>query len=150
MHTTRLLLALMLALGAGGCLNRSAPSYTMVDPNTGQQYVVVQPPQQFAQPTQYQQPGFELYGQGSAQAAYAAPVPAQTAQPPQTAQINPLTGSEIPNRGLFTAPSAPLSNSYSYAPAVQPSYVVQYQAPYPPPQPQVMYAPQPAPVYRGR
>jgi hypothetical protein len=144
MQTTRLLLATTLALGTGGCLNRSAPSYTMVDPNTGQQYVVVQPPQQMAQPTQYASPGFELYGQGG-QPVYAQAPPAAPPPPPQ----QQTGGNEIPNRGLFTASNTPLNSSYAYAPPQQQPYVVQYQQPYPQP-PQVVYAPPPAPITRTR
>ena len=107
-------LGLIAALGAG-CAKRQA-TYVAVDPNTGQQYAVVQQQQQVAttttyqQPVQYQSRGFELYGQGGVSAqAQAAPAP---------------TTDDIPNRGLFTS-----GRSAVAAPQMQQSYVVQYQAP---------------------
>ena len=112
-------LALVAALGAG-CAKRQA-TYVAVDPNTGQQYQVVQQAQPqvattttaYQQPVQYQSRGFELYGQGgiSAQAQSASSAPATTTD-------------DIPNRGLFTS-----RRSAVPAPQVQQSYVVQYQAP---------------------
>ena len=95
---------LIAALGAG-CVKQQA-TYVAVDPNTGQQYAVVQP----AQPSR----GFELYGQGG--------VSAQTQVAPSSAPSG--TTNDISNRGLFTS-----YNSAVSAPEVQQSYVVQYQAP---------------------
>jgi hypothetical protein len=112
-------LGLIAALGAG-CAKRQA-TYVAVDPNTGQQYAVVQQAQPqvatattYQQPVQYQSRGFELYGQGGASAqAQAAPSSA-----PAT------TTDDIPNRGLFTS-----RRSAVPVPQAQQSYVVQYQAP---------------------
>ncbi len=95
-------LGLIAALGAG-CVKQEA-TYVAVDPNTGQQYTVVQP----AQPQQSR--GFELYGQGA--------VAVQAEVAPS------VTTNDIPNRGLFTS-----HGSADRAPQVQSSYVVQYQAP---------------------
>ena len=113
-------LGLIAALGAG-CAKRQA-TYVAVDPNTGQQYAVVQqaPPQvatttpAYQQPVQYQSRGFELYGQGG--------VSAQAQAAPSSAPVT--TTDDIPNRGLFTS-----RRSAVPAPQVQQSYVVQYQAP---------------------
>jgi len=112
-------LGLIATLGAG-CVTRQA-TYVAIDPNTGQQYAVVQQAQPqvattttYQQPVQYQSRGFELYGQGGASAqAQAAPSSA-----PAT------TTDDIPNRGLFTS-----RRSTVPAPQMQQSYVVQYQAP---------------------
>ena len=112
-------LALIAALGAG-CAKRQA-TYVAIDPNTGQQYQVVQQQQQVAttptyqQPVQYQSRGFELYGQGGG-------VSAQAQAAPSSAPA--ATTDDIPNRGLFTA-----RRSAVPAPPVQQSYVVQYQPP---------------------
>ena len=95
-------LGLIAALGAG-CVKQEA-TYVAVDPNTGQQYTVVQP----AQPQQSR--GFELYGQGG--------VAVQAEVAPS------VTTNDIPNRGLFTSHSSVVA-----APEVQQPYVVQYQAP---------------------
>jgi polysaccharide export outer membrane protein len=113
-------LGLIAALGAG-CAKRQA-TYVAVDPNTGQQYAVVQQQQQqqvasaptYQQPVQYQSRGFELYGQGG--------VSAQAQAAPSSAPAT--TTDDIPNRGLFTS-----RRSAVPAPQMQQSYVVQYQAP---------------------
>ncbi len=112
-------LGLIAALGAG-CAKRQA-TYVAVDPNTGQQYAVVQQAQPqvattptYQQPVQYQSRGFELYGQGG--------VSAQAQAAPSSAPAT--TTDDIPNRGLFTS-----RRSAVPAPQVQQSYVVQYQAP---------------------
>jgi polysaccharide biosynthesis/export protein len=113
-------LGLIAALGAG-CAKRQA-TYVAVDPNTGQQYQVVQQAQQqqqqvattYQQPVQYQSRGFELYGQGG--------VSAQAQAAPSSAPAT--TTDDIPNRGLFTS-----RRSVAPAPQAQQSYVVQYQAP---------------------
>ena len=114
-------LGLIAALGAG-CAKRQA-TYVAVDPNTGQQYAVVQQAQQqqqvattttYQQPVQYQSRGFELYGQGG--------VSAQAQAAPSSAPAT--TTDDIPNRGLFTS-----RRSAVPAPQMQQSYVVQYQAP---------------------
>jgi len=125
-------LAVIAALGAG-CAKKQQ-TYMMIDPNTGQQYTVMQ--QQgataYQQPGQYQaapaqSQGFELYGQGG----YNAQAQATTSAPPAA------TTDDIPNRGLFTSrrSSAPAQ------PQVRQPYVVQYQAPA-----QTYVAPQPAPA----
>jgi polysaccharide export outer membrane protein len=147
------LLMVPLALAAGGCMRSTSPTYTMVDPNTGQQYAVVAPPTQasyaqsgYAQPSQ----GFELYGQ-PAQQSYAQ-------QPPQaSSQTADPANEPIPNRGLFTSRR---SSSYAVAPQIQTQpqaqqiqaqqpYVIQYgngaYAPQPYGQPQ--YAPRPTTPY---
>jgi polysaccharide export outer membrane protein len=112
-------LALIAALGAG-CAKRQA-TYIAVDPNTGQQYTVVQQAQpQVATTTTYQQPapyqsrGFDLYGQGG--------VNAQAQASPSSAPAS--SADDIPNRGLFTS-----RRTAAPAPQVQQSYVVQYQPP---------------------
>ena len=110
----------LIAASGAGCVQQQA-TYVAVDPNTGQQYTVVQPAQPqvdttttYQQPVQYQSRGFELYGQGGVSAqAEVAPSYAPSA-----------TTNDIPNRGLFTS-----HGSAGPAPQVQPSYVVQYQAP---------------------
>src|SRR4051794_19065319 len=103
MRQARLVLALaLIAVVAAGCARRSAQTYVMVDPNTGQQYQVVQPqaqmqPQvqtqvttQYQAPAQYQSRGFELYGQGSGPGGYSAQAQVQpqgsTPPPPGTAE----------------------------------------------------------------
>src|SRR6478672_6766662 len=111
MRQARLVLALaLIAVVAAGCARRSAQTYVMVDPNTGQQYQVVQPqaqmqPQvqtqtttQYQAPAQYQSRGFELYGQGgySAQAQAQTQVQTQT-QMQGSAQQTPDPAAEIPN-----------------------------------------------------
>lgn len=112
-------LGLIAALGAG-CAKRQA-TYVAVDPNTGQQYQVVQQAQPqvaaaptYQQPVQYQSRGFELYGQGG--------VSAQAQAAPSSAPAT--TSDDIPNRGFFTS-----RRTAAAAPQVQQSYVVQYQAP---------------------
>ena len=108
-------LGLIATLGAG-CVTREA-TYVAIDPNTGQQYAVVQQAQPqvattttYQQPVQYQSRGFELYGQGG--------VSAQAQAAPAT------TTEDISNRGLFTSRGSAVP-----APQLQQSYVVQYQAP---------------------
>jgi polysaccharide export outer membrane protein len=142
-----LLVMVPVAFAASGCMRSASPTYTMVDPNTGQQYAVAPPQQAYAQPG-YAQPaqGFELYGQ-SAQQSYAQQPPPQTSSQAAEAANEP-----IPNRGLFTARR---SSSYAVAPQVQTQpqpqiqvqqpYVVQYGAGAYAPQPYVQqqYAPQP-------
>ena len=81
-------LGLIAALGAG-CVKQQA-TYVAVDPNTGQQYTVVQPAQPqvatattYQQPIQYQSRGFELYGQGGVSVQ---------------AEVAPSSGSCVPAR----------------------------------------------------
>jgi polysaccharide export outer membrane protein len=137
-------LALIAALGAG-CAKRPPAYTTMVDPATGQQYVVLQPGQMpgYA-PPQYQQQGFELYGQPNTQ-AYAGPAPA--------AKRYSGEQGEIPNRGLFGGGSSRVTYAQVPQPAPQAvpqivqqqqPYVVQYQQPYAAPRAPV-YAQQAAP-----
>jgi len=147
-----LLLTLPVALAAGGCMRSASPTYTMVDPNTGQQYAVVAPPQQagypqsgYVQASPGPSQGFELYGQ-SGQQSYAQ-------QSPQTSQAADPANEPIPNRGLFTSRR---SSSYAIAPQpqaqqiqVQQPYVIQYGNGAYAPQPYVpqQYAPQPRTPY---
>jgi polysaccharide export outer membrane protein len=121
---TVLALAMIGALGAG-CAKRQQ-TYVMVDPNTGQQYTVVQPeaaaaPVQYQSAPQTQSRGFELYGQGAYAAQARVTPPAQA-----SAQPVPDTTDEIPNRGLFTSRRSAYA---APAPHVQQPYVVQYQPP---------------------
>ena len=127
------------ALAVSGCMRATSPAYTMVDPNTGQQYAVVAPPPQagyappgYAQPPQGLSQGFELYGQ-SAQQSYAQ-------QTPQASPQADPANEPIPNRGLFTA-----RRSSSYVVAPQPQQQIQAQQPYVIQYGAGTYAPQPYP-----
>jgi protein involved in polysaccharide export with SLBB domain len=112
-------LGLIAALGAG-CAKQQATSVA-VDPNTGQQYAVVQQAQPqfgtttYQQPVQYQSRSFELYGQGGGVSVEAQVAPSSA---PAT------TTDDIPNRGFLTSRGSAVP-----APQLQQSYVVQYQAP---------------------
>ncbi len=149
MRNARILLALMVALAATGCMRKSAQTYYVMDPQTGQPVPVVQQqqaaqayPQQAyaqqsypapqgyaqtyaAQPSRSSLPSRSLYSTSPAyaQQAYA---PQQYAQPMQVQQ--PRAGS---GRGLFSSSRRTQQAYAQQQPALQQPYVAQYT---PPPQ----------------
>ena len=153
MRNARILLALMVALAAAGCMRKSAQTYYIIDPQTGQPVPVVQqqqtaqyPQQDYQQQTYAQQsyPAPQGYAQTyaaspsrsslpsrtlySASPAYAQQAYAQQqyAQPVQVQQPRAATG-----RGLFSSGRRTQQAYVQQQPALQQPYVAQYT---PPPQ----------------
>jgi len=137
MRQTHILLAVLAALTLGGCMQRQAQTYYILDPQTGQPVPVVTPQRQFAQPAYpqqqytaqtYQQPRAaqqSLYSSSpaAAQQSYAQPQYAQ--QPYSQPAAAPRVGAKSSGRGLFTSRrSAPRYAPQQYvAPAAGGPYV---------------------------
>ena len=114
MRHSRILLVLMLALAAAGCARKSAQTYYIMDPQTGQPVPVVTQ-QQMAQPQ-------------------AAPVYAQQGYPQPYGA--PVAAAPLPSRTLYSTSPAYAQQAY----AAQPSYAPYGQPAYAPPQPAQAYA----------
>lgn len=157
MRNARFFLVLMVALAAAGCARKTAQTYYIMDPQTGQPVPVITQQQQMAQagPTYAQQGYAQPYGAQVAQAplpsrslystspAYAqqayTPTPygqgayAQPSYAPQAAQAyaapaQPRGAST--GRGLFNSRSRTRTVTYAQPqPAVQQPYVAQYTPP---------------------
>src|SRR3569623_1786583 len=127
MRNARFFLVLMVALAAAGCARKTAQTYYIMDPQTGQPVPVITQQQQMAQAwPAYAQQGYTPtpYGQG----AYAQPSYAPQAAQAYAAPAQPRGAST--GRGLFNSRSRRATVTYAQPqPAVQQPYVAQYTPP---------------------
>jgi len=151
MRNAKILLVLMAALAAAGCMRKSPQTYYIMDPQTGQPVPVVSQQQQNAQASY---PGGVPQGyvpQGYAPQTYSQPYAGRAAQPsvparslystspayaqqayaqPQYAQPQQVRQPPSSGRGLFS--SSPRTRTYAQPqpqPALQQPYVAQYTPP---------------------
>lgn len=142
MRGARILFAVVAALAVSACMRQTAPTYYIIDPQTGQPVpVITQQQQLMAQPQVAQRPyapqtyqapqaaargsrGLYSSSPAYAQQSYAPPQYAQPAyqQPAAQPRTPPSSG-----RGLFTSRRA--AQTYVPQPAAQQPYVAQYNAP---------------------
>ena len=107
MRNARFFLVLMVALAAAGCARKTAQTYYIMDPQTGQPVPVITQQQQMAQA-----------GPTYAQQGYAQPYGAPVAQAP------------LPSRSLYSTSPAYAQQAYTPTPygqgaSAQPSYAPQ-------------------------